>query len=91
MLPLPSAPPVTGWRLPTMIGARPFVRFESNMYSVAADATKRSAEIIADLSHVTVRCDGRVAASHPRSWARDQTIIDPDHLAGAGLEHTNRR
>jgi O-antigen/teichoic acid export membrane protein len=91
MLPLPSAPPVTGWRLPTMIGTSPFIRFESNMYSVAADATKRSAEIIADLSHVTVRCDGRVVASHPRSWARDQTIIDPDHLAGAGLGQTNRR
>ncbi len=91
MLPLPSAPPVTGWRLPTMIGARPFVKFESNMYSVGPHAVGRQAEIIADLSQVSVRCDGRVAACHPRSWARDQTIIDPDHLAGVGLAHTDRR
>ena len=27
-------------------------------------------------------CDGRVAARHRRSWARNQTIIDPDHLIG---------
>lgn len=91
MLPLPSAPPATGWRLPTMIGARPFVRFESNMYSVGPQAVRRQAEIIADLSQVSVRCDGRVAASHPRSWARDQTIIDPDHLAGVGPAPTDQR
>jgi len=91
MLPLPPAPPVTGWRLQTMIGARPFVRFGSNRYSVGPHAIRRRAEIIADLSHVTVRCEGRVAASHRRSWARNQTIIDPDHLAGTGLAHTGRR
>jgi hypothetical protein len=85
MLPLPPTPPVTGWRLPTIIGARPFVSFESNRYSVRPHAIRRRAEIIVDLSHVTVLCDGRVAASHHRSWARNQTIIDPDHLAGAGL------
>ena len=91
MLPLPPAPPVTGWRLQTMIGARPFVRFDSNRYSVGPHAIRRRAEIIADLSHVTVRCEGRVAASHRRSWAHNQAIIDPNHLAGTGLAHTGRR
>jgi hypothetical protein len=91
MLTLPPAPPPTGWRLPTVIGPRPFVRFESNLYSVRPDAVGRRAEIIADLAQVTVLCDGRLAARHRRSWTRDQTIVDPDHLADAALTRKDRR
>jgi hypothetical protein len=91
MLPLPAMPPVTGWRLPAVIGPRPFVSFDSNRYSVHRHAVGRRAEIIVDLSDVTVRCAGGVAAAHRRSWARNQTIVDPDHRAGVGLEHTGRR
>jgi hypothetical protein len=62
------------------------------MYSVAPHAIGRSAEIIADLLQVTVvQCDRRVAASHPGSRALNQTNIDPGHLAGVGLAHTDRR
>ena len=91
MLPLPAVPPVTGWRLPTVIGARPFVSFDSNRYSVPLTGIGRPAEINADLSEVTVLCAGEVAAGHPRCWARNQTIIDPDHRAGVGLERTGLR
>ena len=61
------------------------------MYSTIRQAARRQAEIIADLSQVPVRYDGREAASHPRSWARHQTIIETGHLAGAGVAHTGRR
>jgi O-antigen/teichoic acid export membrane protein len=91
MLPLPAVPPVTGWRLPAVIGPRPFVSFDSNRYSVHRHAVGRRAEIIADLSDVTVLCAGEAAAAHRRNWARNQTIVDPDHRAGAGLEDTGRR
>jgi hypothetical protein len=91
MLRLPAVPPVTGWRLPTVIGPRPFVSFDSNRYSVHRHAVGRRAEIIADLADVTVLCAGEVAAAHRRSWARNQAIVDPDHRAGADLEHTGRR
>jgi len=91
MLRLPAVPPVTGWRLPTVIGPRPFFSFDSNRYSVHRHAVGRRAEIIADLADVTVLCAGEVAAAHRRSWARNQTIVDPDHRAGADLEHTGRR
>jgi len=91
MLPLPAVPPVTGWRLPTLVGTRPFVMFDSNRYSVRRNAIGRQAEIIADLSEVTVICAGEVAAGHPRSWARNQTVVDPDHRAGVDLGHTRRR
>ena len=91
MLPLPAVAPVTGWRLPTVIGPRPFVSFDANQYSVCRPAVGRRAEIIADLSDVTVLCAGEVAAAHRRSWARNQVIVDPDHRAGVGLEPTGRR
>jgi O-antigen/teichoic acid export membrane protein len=91
MLPLPAVPPATGWRLPTVIGSRPFVSFDSNRYSVGRAAVGCRAEIVADLSDVTVLCAGEVVAAHRRCWARNQTIVDPDHRAGTGLEHTGRR
>jgi O-antigen/teichoic acid export membrane protein len=91
MLPLPAVPPATGWRLPAVIGPEPFVSFDSNRYSVRWDAVGRQAEIIADLSDVTVLCAGEVAAAHRRSWARNQTIVDPDHRVGAGRAHTGLR
>ena len=59
MLPLPEVAPVTGWRLLTVIGPRPFVSFDANRYSVCRPAVGRRAEIIADLSDVTVLCAGR--------------------------------
>jgi O-antigen/teichoic acid export membrane protein len=91
MLPLPALTPVTGWRVPTVIGPHPFVSFDSNWYSVRRSSVGRRSEIIADLSEVTVRCDGEIAAAHRRSWARNQTITDPDHRPGDGLERAGRR
>jgi hypothetical protein len=65
MLRLPAVPPVTGWRLPTVIGPRPFVSFDSNRYSVHRHAIGRRAEIIAGLADVTVLCAGEVATPSP--------------------------
>lgn len=80
MLPLPSVPPPTGWRLPMRIGSRPFVCFDSNAYSVQPGVMGRSVELVADLSEITVLCDGKMVADHERAWARECTISDPAHV-----------
>ncbi|MGW9172954.1 Mu transposase domain-containing protein [Streptomyces decoyicus] len=36
-----------------------------------------------DLDQVLVTCDGVEVARHARSWARHQTITDPDHATAA--------
>jgi hypothetical protein len=79
MLRLPSFPPPSGWHLALEVGSHPFLRFDSNDYSLHPAATGRRVELIADLHHIKVLCDGNLAAEHDRSWARAQTIQDPAH------------
>ena len=87
MLQLPSVRPATGWHISARIEAEPFISFDFNSYSVHPRAARSRVELTADLSHVSVVCNGVPAASHRRSWTRYQTISEPDHLAAAGLLH----
>jgi O-antigen/teichoic acid export membrane protein len=80
MLPLPSTPPWIGWHISTNVRNYPFLRFDSNTYSVHPTAIDRRVELIADLNQIRVLCEGRLAALHERSWARGQMIQDPAHL-----------
>ena len=83
MMGLPPVPPVTGWRQSARLARDYYIRLDSNDYSVHPAVIGRRIEITADLHLVTVRCEGRVAASHQRVWAKHQTITDPAHLAAA--------
>ena len=81
MLRLPPVPPPIGWHLSLEVGSHPFLRFDSNDYSLHPAAVGRRVELIADLHQVKVLCDGNLAALHNRSWARAQTIRNPVHGA----------
>jgi O-antigen/teichoic acid export membrane protein len=81
MLRLPPAPPPSGWHLALEVGSYPFLRFDSNDYSLHPAAIGRRVELIADLHHIKILCDGKLAAEHNRSWSRAQTIRDPAHAA----------
>jgi O-antigen/teichoic acid export membrane protein len=76
MLPLPAAPPATGWLLSTQVGRESFVYFDGNHYSVHPAATGRTVEIVADLAWVSVLHRGRRVARHRRSWASGQAVTD---------------
>jgi O-antigen/teichoic acid export membrane protein len=79
MIPLPKQWPEAGWRIQAHVTDRPYVRFDSNEYSVAPAASGQTVWIVADLEHVEVRCDDELVASHPRVWSRDATVTDPAH------------
>jgi transposase len=83
MMGLPPVPPVTGWGRSARLARDYYIRLDSNDYSVHPAVIGRRIEITADLHLVTVRCEGRVVASHDRAWAKHQTITDPAHLAAA--------
>jgi O-antigen/teichoic acid export membrane protein len=85
MLQLPAQPPLIGWRASLNVGSRAFVRFDSNYYSLHPAVTGRRIKLFADLRHIKVLCDGKVAADHDRVWARDRTIRDPAHAAVAKI------
>ncbi len=79
MLALPSVPPATGWRMPARAAGRPYVRFETNAYSVPPSLVGHPVELIADLEQVRVLYQGYTVAQHERTWARNQIISDPVH------------
>lgn len=93
MLPLPPVPPPRGWHLSMKVGSYPFVRFDSNAYSLHPSAIGHRVDLFADLARIKVICDGKPAASHERCWAREQTIRDPAHFTASGRSatHTLRR
>ncbi len=89
MLPLPPVPPPKGWHLSMRVGSYPFVRFDSNTYSLHPSVTGRRVDLFADLGRIKVMCDGKLAASHERCWAREQTILDPAHFTARGRSATH--
>ena len=91
MLGLPPVAPVTGWRLSTRLPRDYYVRVDSNDYSVDPSAIGRTVEVAAGLEEVTVTCQGRQVARHPRCWAAHQSITDPAHAAAAAQLRQARR
>ena len=83
MLPLPPVPPATGWVNRVRLGRDYYVRVDSSDYSVDPAVIGRFVDVIADLSRVEVRLQGRLVAAHDRVWARSITITDPAHVAAA--------
>ncbi|MDT5169119.1 MAG: hypothetical protein QOD02_2450 [Mycobacterium sp.] len=85
MLALPPVGPSIGWRNSTRLPRDHYVRCDGNDYSVHPVAVGRRIEVTADLGRVRVWCGGTVVADHGRSWAKHQTISDPDHVEAAKL------
>ncbi len=81
MAALPARFPGIRWRLPARVADRPYVRFDSNEYSVDPTALGKDVVITADLDRVEVLSAGEPVAVHPRAWSRAGTITDPAHMA----------
>ena len=83
MIALPPAAPATGLAFRVRLGRDYFVRVDTADYSVDPRAIGRLVDVTASPDTVTVVCDGRPVAEHPRSWARQGVITDPAHAAAA--------
>lgn len=55
------------------------VRFDSNKYSVMANAVGRPVEVHAYADRIVIRQDGGVVGEHRRRFGRDETAYDPWH------------
>ena len=62
-----------------------FVRVFSNDYSVNPSVIGRMVDVTADLDTVTVTHNGMIVSSHERLWARQLTVIDPEHVTQAAV------
>ena len=83
MRPLPPVPPSAGFTAKVRLPRDYYLRVLGNDYSIDPAVIGRMVEIHAGLDAVTARFDDILVASHPRSWARRQTITDPVHVAAA--------
>jgi len=85
MRPLPPVAPETLFRNTVRLPRDYYVRVFSNDYSVDPSMIGRIVDVSADLHSVTVAHDGVRISSHPRQWARQLTLTDPDHVAKAAV------
>jgi hypothetical protein len=80
MLPLPARSPDLTWRFHAPVRPDPYVRVDTNDYSVHPDAVGLVVEVRVTQADVTcVTKDGRVVAHHARSFAPHRTITAAAH------------
>jgi transposase len=69
------------------------VRFDTNRYSVPVAHARRPITVVASVDTVRLVDGGKLIATHPRSWKRDQDVYDPVHYLAllekkpGGLDH----
>jgi hypothetical protein len=93
MRPLPGRMPATARRWVMRVPAQPFVRFDTNDYSLDPRFAGRRVEIRAGQRELVAVAlgTGELAARHRRGFARHLTIAAPEHeRALRGLRRDDR-
>jgi len=78
---LPGDPFPVSQRDDVSVGKTPYVRFDSNRYSVPHKRVRRTLTIEADSRRVRIMDRGEVVAEHRRCFDKHQIVEDPDHIA----------
>jgi transposase len=91
MAPLPAFPDLDR-RWVTRVPADPYLRFETNDYSLDPALAGRRVEARVSQTQVTAVCldTGELAARHTRSFARHRTITAIEHARGLRERHGER-
>lgn len=77
--PLGSEPFPAAERKTVSVGRTPWLRFDTNDYSVPAKYVRRSLDVLANHLRLRVVAEGKVICEHARSYDRRQSIEDPKH------------
>lgn len=93
MAPLPSRPPDCDRRWALRIAPDPYLRFDTNDYSLDPALVGRRVEVRVDQREiVAVALDsGELACRHRRSFARHRTICDLEHARTLKTQRDERR
>jgi transposase len=79
MLAFPAVLPDTSLRFGVRLPRDPYVRVDTNDYSVNPRFVGRRIEVRVTLDEVTATCEGTEVARHRRCLARHQSLLAPDH------------
>ena len=77
---LPGDPFPAAQREDVSVGKTPYVRFDSNRYSVPHTRVQRTLTLEADSSRVRIMDRSEVVAEHRRCFDKHQVVEYPDHL-----------
>jgi len=78
----------TGERTVVTCGKTPYIRFDSNDYSVPADHVRRAIRVEATETRVRLFDEMVLVAEHARSWGKHLRVEDSSHIAR--LEESKR-
>ena len=78
--PLPHTPHETAMPVQARVGRTPYVRFDTNDYSLPYEYARRVVTVLADPERVRIVVDGQVVAEHARSFDRRTLVEDPAHM-----------
>jgi transposase len=81
LLPLPAHPFPTDVVRPVASGKTPYVRFDSNDYSIPHTLVKKPLTLVASETRVRLLDGSQEVASHARSYEKGRTLEAPGHLA----------
>lgn len=63
------------------VGKQPYVRFDTNDYSIPHDRVRRTLVVLATTETVRIADGDEIVATHRRSFGKGEQIEDPAHLA----------
>ena len=83
MRPLPAALPDTDRRFVTRVAQQPYLRVDTNDYSLDPRLAGRRVEVRVSQTEISAVCldTGELACRHRRRFARHLTFTDPAHQA----------
>jgi transposase len=93
MRPLPDEPPDVDRRFVTRVPPDPYVRFDSNDYSLEPTLVGRRVDIRVSQRELTAVCldSGELACRHQRSFARHRTFTALEHARALRAQHASAR
>lgn len=78
-------------QLDVRVGKTPYVRFDTNDYSVPHDVVRKLLTVVATDREVRVVDGTTEIARHPRSWGKGRQIEDPAHIATLAAQKAEAR
>ena len=78
--PLPGEPFPAREHLTAQVRKTPYVRLDTNKYSVPHDRVGRSVAVLADIERVRILDADEQIAEHTRSWDKQRVIENPAHI-----------
>ena len=80
LLPLPTTPYPVVERMEATVGKTPYLRFDTNDYSVPHDCVRKTLTVLAEPHEIRIVDGAMVVATHGRSYDKGQQIEQADHI-----------